>query len=107
MGIKIKPHKITSRHSTSKEWVICKFKENFILKYQAQTSEGRQDIEELITSGCYMRGTIDGHQEYFIIEKSNSLACYVPLSKVEVFDRHVEEIIVTETVITDKPVDIG
>jgi len=106
MGIKVKPHKITSHHSISKEWVIGKFKENFILRYQVTTDEGKQDVKELISSGCYMRGMMDGNQEYFIIEKSANLTCYIPLSKVELFDRHVEEITITETVITDIPVKI-
>ena len=104
MGIKIEPHKIVNRCMNHKEWLIGCFKEDFILKYSVRGPAGHENIEELIHAGCYMRGMIDGNHEYFIIEKSSESTCYVPLSIISLFERHVEEITVTETTIVDMPV---
>ena len=104
MGIKLSPHKIINRHSNCKEWLVGRFKEDFILRYSIRGPGGLEDIEELINAGCYIRGMVDGNYEYFIIEKSSDCICYVPLAVIDIFERHVEEITITETVITDIPI---
>ena len=102
MGIKENPYKIKNQHVTKKEWIIGLFNECYTLKYL--NDEGTVIVEEIVQPGMYIRGTVGANNKYFIIKKSINVVCYVPLTTVTLFYRHVEETITTETSIVDTPI---